>query len=240
MIQIGINENVYIHDAVLDDKGNICITFEQLGEPGKEKPTSTFANIAADEVIETEYGMTIKLFPPLPPKPDNGRSVEKNVQLLQSDINKTKGIILHLLGGFMTTEQLKGKINPFESLPIDESNFDEQIQKKEILDGVHRNLGRAFVELIKPYLDHKDNPFRLLLVRQSPEKHFATLRGKYIKENPFWEPMTVPKEASKLAFTAYETTAGLTNGIPIAKPANAAGDAHVAAAPALNVGNVFQ
>lgn len=236
MIQIGINENIFIESAVLDEKGNIAISFAEVGAVGKEK-ISYFDNIASDEVVETEFGMTIKLFPPLPPKEGNDRTEEKNVQMLTGDINKTKGILLHLLHGWMTTEELKGKMDPFAGLPIDQNNFDAQIQKKEILEGIHKNLGRAFTELIKPYLKDEANPFRLLLVRQSTDKHYATLRGKYIKENPFWEPMSVPKEASKLKFTAYEIANGLDNGNPVAKPAT--GTTGAPATAPLTAKNVF-
>ena len=237
MIRIGITENVYIADVKMDEKNALLITFEETGKEDKVTVDNYFDNIASDEVIETERGTIIRIFPPLPPKADNGRTQEKNVELLVSDINKAKGIVIHILKVFYTMDDLRGKINPFASLPIDKDNFDVQVQKKEILEGVHRNICKAFVDLIKPFLAEK-KPVRLLLVRQSQDKHYATFRNRYLDEQPFIESMEIPAAASKLKFSSYEIEKGLDNDIPVRKPDGAVAGAAPATAP-LTVTNVF-
>lgn len=217
-IGIGINENVYISKAEVDDKGTLSIGFEEAGAAKGTKVANPFDNIALDgEVSEKSFDMTVKLFPPLPPKEGNDRTEEKNVELLVGDINKTKGIILHLLKGYMTADQLKGLINPFRGLPIDKDNFNQQVQKKEILEGIHRNMCTDFTAAIKPFVGKTDRLFRLLLVRQSKDKHFATFRGRFLEDNPFWESMDVPAEASKVKFTKYELDNGFDSAAPVKK-----------------------
>lgn len=239
MIRIGITENVYLADAKLDDKNTLLITFDELGNENKPKVDNFFDNLASDEVIEATNGTTIRLFPPLPPKPDNGRTEEKNVELLVADFNKTKGIVLHILKVFYTADQLRGQISMFESLPIDKDNFNQQVVKKEILEGVHKNICKAFVRLITPHLGTA-TPVRLLLVRQSIDKHYATFRNRYLEEQPFIESMEIPKEASKLKFNAYELEKGLDNDTPVKKPEGAVAPANATVAPApLNAANVF-
>lgn len=237
MIQIGINENIFLEKVVLDSKNVLDLTFS---EATKEKPKSLFANVAGDEVVENT-SMSVKIFSPLPPSKADITD-EKKVDLVIGDINKTKGILRHILLGYYTSEDLKGLwAASFESLPISEENFNKQIIVKEILEGVHKNMARIFIAKITPHLNNRENTFRLLLVRQSKDKHYATFRGRYIEDNPFWESMAIPKEASKVKFNAYEIENGLNHGIPVSKEATAdkkEGAGSTGAAP-LSAKNVF-
>lgn len=241
MIRIGITENVYVADVKVDDKNALLVSFDEIGKEDKPKVDNFFDNLSSDEVIEIERGTTIRVFPPLPPKADNGRTEEKNVELLVSDLNKTKGIALHILKVFYTADDLRGQINMFESLPIDKDNFNQQIVKKEILEGAHKNICKAFARLMAPHIG-PNTPVRLLLVRQSVDKHYATFRNRYLDEQPFIESMEIPKEASKLKFSSYELEKGLDNDTPVKKPegSTAAGVAGGAPTPApLDAANVF-
>ncbi len=219
MIQIGINENVYLEKAILDDKNSLELVFAEVS--AVEKPTSLFANVASDDVVEN-HSMGVRLFPPLPPKKED-LTAEKKLDLVVGDINKTKGILLHILKGYFTADELKKLfgLNLYAGLPIDENNFNQQILIKEVLEGVHKNMARLFLEKIKPVLNDRTKAFRLLLVRQSKDKHYATFRGKWIEDNPFYESMEIPKEASKVKFTPYEIEQGLTHGTPVSKDAAA-------------------
>lgn len=258
MLQIGTNENIFLEKVVLDDKNALELTFQETTV--KAKPKSNFANIAGDEVVEGNTGMSIRLFSPLPPKKED-MTEEKKVDLVVGDINKTKGILIHILLGYKTSADLKGIWNAcYDGLPITEDNHDQQILVKEILEGVHKNIARIFLQHIKPFLNNKELAFRLLLVRQSKEKHYATFRGRFISDNPFWESMSIPKEASKLwvpmdpkdltkgyrpNFTKYELDNGLDTGIPVQKsdaadPKTAASSATAGPGGApLSAANVF-
>lgn len=218
---IGINENVALTAAVLDDKSTITLTFENAAAE-KKAMVSHFDNIAGEGVVEKDQSETnIKLFPPTPPKEDPTKTEEQRVDQVVADINGIKGILLHLLKGYLTADEIKGKMQPFAGTTITSENFNTEILKKEVLEAVQRNMGRVFIELITPFLAAR-KPFRLLLLRQSKDKHYATLRKRYLEENPFWEDMAVPLAATKLGFTNWELSQGLDNDKPVVKPGGSA------------------
>lgn len=237
-LKVGINDNVYIDSTSIDDKAVIAITFKEVGTGEVKEKKSLFAMAASDQVEEVDTGTRIMLFPPNPPKDGHGKSEEKVVEMLTADINKLKGQCLHILRGHYTTEQLLKKFDPFAGLNLTDDNYSAQVQKKEVLEGVQRNIGRVFIEMMKPHVGDPKKAFRLLLVRQSTDKHFATLRGKFLDDNPFWESMEIPKEASKLKFTDWEIANGFNDGTPSKKADKPAVDGTPATAP-LSVQNVF-
>lgn len=243
MIKIGINDNIYLEKASVDEKGTIDLHFQEVN--AKEKPKGLFADVAGDDIVEGQDGLTIKLFSPLPPKKED-MTEEKKVDLVGLDIKKSKSILQHLLLGYYTKADLTGfwASGVYAGLPVDANNLESQILKPEILTAIHKNMGKMFVDKIRPFLNDKNRAFRLLLVRQSKDKHYASLRGKFVEDNPFWEDMSIPKEATKLKFTDYEIREGLNNDTPISREAAAdskAGNAAAAAggAPPTTVGNVF-
>jgi len=78
-------------------------------------------------------------------------------------------------------------------------------------------MSQFFINAMQPYVNKDELLFRCLLVRTSKDKHFATFRSSYIEDNPFWESMDVPKEASKVKYTAYEEKEGLNDGTPASR-----------------------
>jgi len=81
---------------------------------------------------------------------------------------------------------------------------------------------------------------RLLLVRQSKDKHFATLRGTYLDDQPFLEPMAIPKDASKLKFSPWEIENGYDSSAPAPKAAKPEGGVPGATAAApVTASNIF-
>lgn len=240
MLGVGIHEDVYLASASLDDKNTIHITFKEVAKAGKEKK-SMFAMAASDQVEEVDNGTSVMLFPPLPPKEGHTKTEEKVVEMLVGDINRVKGQCLHILKGYYTATDLQGKMEPFAGLNMTEASFNKDIQKKEILEAVQRNIGRVFIQLITPHLNKPELKFRLLLIRQSTDKHFATLRGRYLDDQPFWESMDIPKEASKVKFTDWEKANKFDDGTPApkaAKPSADGGAAATSAAPT-SASNIF-
>jgi len=214
-LKIGVNEPVYMKGITLDDKLSLEIKFD---DPTATKPTSGFAAIQDDDVIENTTS-SVRIFgPSASTKTD--LTEEKKVDLAVYGINKVKGQLQHFMRQYMTTDAMPklGKV-AYNGVPIEEGNFNEQIQKLEIQKEIHKNMCTAFIQAMQPFLDKTDLQFRLLLVRQSKDKHFPALRGSYIEDNPFYESVDVPKEASKLKFTDYEKREGLDDAAPIARPA---------------------
>lgn len=239
MLGVGIHDDVYLSSVLLDDKDTIHITFKEAAKAGKTKK-SHFEMAASSEAEEVENGTNVMLFPGLPPqdKPDKPLTEEKKLDRIVGDINKTKAQCLHLLKGYLPSDQLVGKLEPFAGLALTEQNFSTEIMKKEVLAKVQRNIGTTFINLIKPFLDKPELKFRLLLVRQSSDKHFATLRGKYLDDQPFWESMDVPKEASKVKFTDWEKANGFDSGVPLPKAGKDSAASGSAAAP-VTAANIF-
>jgi len=237
MLGVGIHENVYLAGVTMDDKAVISVTFKESDKAGKATK-SMFEMAASDQAEEVDNGATIMLFPPNAPKEDNKKTLEKTVEMLTADITKIKGQCLHILSGYLTSADLAGQMQPFAGLALTDASYPTEIQRKEVLEAVQRNIGNTFLRLITPFVNKPDMKFRLLLVRQSAEKHFATLRGRFLADNPFWESMDVPKAQSKLKFNDYEKGQGLDNGIPIAKDSRKAGAAAAEQAP-MSAQNIF-
>jgi hypothetical protein len=184
----------------LNDKNTLSFVFEEAGN--KDKPANPFDILNSEEVVETSSGLTVNLFQPnAPDKADF--TEERKVDMVTNDVNSIKSILVHFLKGWMTSEQVKGRIMPFTGVPIDATNYNQQILKPDILAAIQKNMATTFIQIITPLLSEA-KPFRLLLIRQSTDKHWPTFRKRYIEENPFWESMEIPKEASKLKFTADE------------------------------------
>lgn len=240
MLGVGIHEDIYLAGATMDDKAVISLTFKEAGKADKVKK-SLFEMAASDQVEEVDNGLTVMLFPSTGPKEGDKRTEEKLVEQLTADINKVKGQCLHLLRGYYTSKDLEGKMVPFAGTTLNNDNYNKEIQKKEVLEAVQRNIGRVFVQMVTPFLNKPEEKFRLLLVRQSGDKHFATLRGRYLDDNPFWESMKVPKEQSKLKFNDYEKSNGLDSGIVKVKdsPTSKGNDTAPATTAPVTAANIF-
>jgi hypothetical protein len=235
-IKIGITDDVFLDSVTLDDsKAVLELTFKEVGR----KRISHFEATAGDDIIEGRDGLAIKIWPPTPPKKED-MTAEKKIDLVAADINKAKAQFRLLLLGFYTSEDLKGIWNEvYAGTGIEQANYEQKILVEETLKLVFKNLCRKFMELIKPKLGHKDQPFRLLLVRQSQDKAFAALRGNYVEDNPFWEDMQIPKDQSKLKFTPYEIRMGLDNDLPSEKKADNKTDGGATSAAPVTAASVF-
>lgn len=211
-ISIGINEDVYIDKAEFGDKkDSLILTFKQKAE----KELTMYEKLQADEHIEMTTGKEIRLFAPLVNK-DDDKTEEKKVDLAFTDINNTKGQLLHILEGYMTKKDaVLGDI--YLGIGMSEENFREKMLNQDALKLIFQNMTNSFLAKIKPWVSVKDPTFRLLLVRQSKDKHYPTLRKRFLTESPFWEPMFIPKTDSKVAFTPYEIREGLTSAEVIQK-----------------------
>jgi hypothetical protein len=69
---------------------------------------------------------------------------------------------------------------------------------------MYKNMVTQFIEMMRPFIGDKNKRFRMLFIRQSAQKHFPALRKRYLNEQPFMEPMSVPKEQSKLKYSKWE------------------------------------
>jgi len=217
MIRIGINENIFFAGAELDEaNARLKLTFE---EAGGTKYKSAFAMMEAEEAVENLPTRDIILFAPMKPDDEdakgNKRTIEQKVKSVQGQLTAVKAQLLHIMYGYMP--KAEAALTMFDGLPINEENYSTQLITEPVFKGAFKNLAKGFITKMRPFFAKPDLLFRLLLVRQSPEKNFATLRSVNIAENPFWESMEIPKEKSQLAFTIAEMKDGLDNDIPVSR-----------------------
>ncbi len=236
---VGITENVYIENAHLDDNNYFTISFKE-----KSDTNNPFLKLQAEDVIEGSDSVDVKLFAPLPRKNEDGKLTKaKMAESVQRDLNKVKGVLQHIMSSYVTKDDyVLGKVM-FEGTGIDATNYEDKFQDKAILMEMFLNMCRHFINTMKPFFGDDTKLFRLLLVRTSKDKHFATFRSNYIEENPFWESMEIDPKASKVAFTPYENREGLNDGTPSSRSETADkpkdGGAGGGSAATMTAANVF-
>lgn len=215
-IEVGINDDVYLKSATINDKDSLELTFGLAGV----KVLSGFEALQADEIQESTGETSLRLFPVTVPTKDDLTEEKKRGRIID-DITKVRGQLEHILQGYMVAADAKLNKIVYQGTGMDANNFDQQIMQPGVLLAITRNLFREFITLVKPHLNDSTKKFRLKLIRQSKDKHFATLPGKFITEQPFWESMDIPVEATKVKFTAYEIKEGLNDGTPASKSKDA-------------------
>jgi hypothetical protein len=249
-IGIGLNENVYISDISQDTQSSaILITFKEVGAEVSGE-FDYFTALGSEKVVEVDNGTVLRLFAPNEPKAD--LTEEKRINFAYNDVNGTKAVIEHIMKGYMAADQAAIGMKLYDNTGIEQDNFKQKIVQKPILLAVHNNLYRHFISGMKEFLNKTDLLFRLLLIRQSTDKAFPTFRRRFLEEQPFWEPMEVAKESSKLwrpiktgdiitgyepAFTKYEIDNKLNSSEPA--PTKDKADKPAATATPVSASSVF-
>lgn len=222
MIKIGINENVVLSKAVKNEQGTLETTWREITAPASGNPLDAF-NGGESEGTSTG-DRTIKLFP-FDNKPSGDKPVDATE--ITRRINVIRDLLVHILKGYMTQAKIDEVLNSttiFAGTGINsdttKENFAARVLMDDVLVRVYDNLVNGFITLITPHLDDEKQPMRLLLVRQSAAKAYADYRKNFIKDNPFLEPMSVPKEQSALKFTKWEIEKGKNSSADISAPAD--------------------
>jgi hypothetical protein len=255
-IGVGINEDVVLQKVELTEKeGKYSLDFS-FGD-GKD---STISDNPFDEVLD-ENGMVVvnsssnnvKLWPIMAPKDEdmkgNVLSPQAKYDQVYKEINEQKNLMVQCALCFTTSDKLikevDGKkvsvIDPYRGLGLTRENMTTNLPHEETLQKVFKNMGEDFSALMKGILVEEATKdadkrvrLRVLLVRQSAAKHYATFRKRFIKEQPVFE-IYIKGIPTKLKFSDYEIQKGLNDGTPIRQ------DAAADATPAtdLNEANVF-
>lgn len=210
-VQVGIHENVVIQKAFVNDKGRLTLVLRQLGEEEKKADDDPFAQGNAAEVIEEDKGGGLIFWPFKTPdklnKDRTERSDEERGKLANGDVMQLKNQLTQILEQFLVKDQMNWSI--WDSTGMTKEGFYTEIIGQDVLDIIYRNICEQFIGMVTPYLDKDEFAVRFKLVRQSKEKHYPRVPGMFIKENPFIELMTVPKENTRVKFTKYELKEGL-------------------------------
>lgn len=210
MIGIGINENVMLAKADTSEKGALQLYFETA----KEK-VSVFESLQTAKV-ENDDSTRLMMFPfKWPTGPRNvDKTVDELLEMVSDDMKKVKNQLTQLLEQYLIEADIKW--DPYVGTGISNENYRELFQQDESLAKIFDNYAEQFISMITPFLGNPAYKLRVKLVRQSKDKHFATIPGKFLADNPWVELMEVP--VPKVLFTKWEIDNKLNDSTPIAKP----------------------
>lgn len=219
-IQVGIHENVILSKVTISDKDRLTLFLRSLDEAEEEqKEEDPFAQMNAAEVIEKDSGSGIILWPFKTPDAKNRDQTDRTPreigELANGDVTRLKNQLQQILEQYIVKDNIKWSV--YDGASMTKDTYWEDIIAQSNLDILYRNLSEQFMAMIQPYLDKNEFPMRWKLVRQSTDKHFAKIPDRYIKDQPFIEPMDVPKEQSRVKWTAYEIKEKLNDPTPVSK-----------------------
>jgi hypothetical protein len=220
-IGVGINENVVIAKASIEDKGWLCIELAPAEKAGSAAK-SLFEELGTAGVQDAPSGSRQMLFDPKVPERLNkkGETVpdEKRRELVGNSIRGVRNQLVQICEQYMVQDAIdfiKPDIMYANTGISDPESFNARILDQEVVSKVYNNMVKRFVELMKPFLNQKEYAVRFRLARQSKDKHYPSIPERAIGDYPFIELMSVPQAQSKVKFSPYELTNKLDDGTPI-------------------------
>lgn len=204
MLKVGINNDVTLNEVSYDTNAK-CLIFSF----GEKKNL-----IEALSGVEGFSGNNaVRLWAPADPSKFSN-PVENLVDFFSLQLDDRKKVAFQILEQFIPKGDID--IDMLKGLDVNEENISKYLSDYTSVLRIWENFCSQYVRAITAA--PTDKKLRLLLVRQSKLKAFATFRQRFVDAYPFVEPMDIPIEESKLKFTAYEITNGLDSNAPIEKP----------------------
>lgn len=226
MIGVGINKDVIVTGAAFSEetpgKARLALTFDyaaNVDPSAVDKPkASVFDQLQTAKVEDNgKKGTTINFFPfKVPTGPRNETKTEdEKIEMVSNDMLKLKNQLTQLLEVYLTTNDIKWE--PYYNTGIDGNNYRAAFMDNDQLAKVFANYGHQFVKMITPFMNKPEFALRLKLVRQSKEKHYATIPGMFLSERPYVDLMLVTDEQTKVKFSDWEINNGLNDPKPVAQ-----------------------
>lgn len=211
MIGVGISENVMLSRVAIGEKGALELYFDEAREKA-----SVFDSLQSAKVENTGTEVRLLVFPFKPPSGvrNEGKTEDELIEMTSEDMLKVKNQLSQLLEQYLTSDSIKW--DPYAGTGIDNTNYRTMFQSEEALAKVFENYATQFVDMVTTSVGNPALKLRIKLVRQSKDKHFATIPGKFLADNPWVELMEVP--APRVKFTKWEIDNRLNDGTPIEKP----------------------
>lgn len=216
MLGVGINENVVISKVSMTDNNILEIELAEVGNVAAKK--SVFDTLlTARTAVDPAGNLRLKLWnTKVSDKAEKTR--EEKIQMAANDNISLIKRLSQILEQFMTIDKIdldSMDIQFANTGIIDEASMNARYLDQDVQNKIYDNIVKRFIELISPFVNDPQNAVRFKLVRQSKDKHYATIPSRYINENPFIELMSVPKEQSRVKFTKWELDNGLNDGTPV-------------------------
>lgn len=216
MIGVGINENVVVKSSTVDEKGKLVLTLDYAENLTKEK-VDVFDQFSSAAVDDGNADRTLNIFPfkkPSGPKNET-KTNEELLEMISDDMNKVRSQLSQLLEVYMKSDDIKWE--PFRGTGIDKDNYRERFLNDDSLAAIFANYASQFSAMLAPFAAKPEFKLRMKLIRQSKDKHYATIPGRFLKENPWVESMDIPVEQSKVKFSKWELDNGYNDGTPVKK-----------------------
>lgn len=216
MINIGINENVVLHSAKTNDRGWLVLAWKEAKDYGKEKK-SLFAESQTAAVGSDDRSTEINLFPFKKPdgKYNEGKTDDELLEMIGGDIKRLRNQLTQALEQYMPLDKIVW--DPYISTGVTEENHRVELLQTSTLESVFANYANQFVQMMSPFLGDHKFAVRIKLIRQSKEKNFMTIPGRFLDEMPWIETMEVPKERSKVMFSQWEKDNGYDSSAAVSK-----------------------
>jgi hypothetical protein len=217
-MKVGIHENIVLQKAALNEKGTMAFVFRPKKLEGEKTGDSFFQEEQSAEVTsDGNNGAVILFFCPKMPtfkkKDGDALSNEEILEFVQKDLNTVSNVYSHILAQYMSLKDIK--FRPYDGTGVTAQNWKTALLDNDNIAAVYKNYSEQFANFIAPYADKDEHTMRLKLVRQSKDKHYATIPTRYLDTQPFLEPMTIPADRSQVKFTKYEIDKGLNSGEPV-------------------------
>lgn len=214
MIGVGINKNVMLSRVAIGEKGALELYFDEAVQKA-----SVFDSMQSAKVENTGTETRLLVFPFKPPSGvrNEGKTEDELIEMTSEDMLKVKNQLTQLLQQYLADDDIKW--DPWAGTGADNSNYRSMFQSEETLAKVFENIATQFITMLGDKAGKPAYKLRVKLVRQSKDKHFATIPGKFLADNPWVELMDIPEEASKVKFTKWEIDNKFDDGTPVEKPA---------------------
>lgn len=220
MIRPGINDNVLVAKPTINEKGTLEVNFKELAEArqttgGFDDILNTLASSDDDTSGDSSSEQKILMFPfELTDKDDN----KLDVTGITAQIAAMKDPLNHILKAFLTSDKIRWNMmngTGLDNRQLTDAQKQGMFLKQEVLDALYRNIANEFIRMYNLIPSPEQKPMRMLFIRRSKTAHYIAFRRRYLGDNPFIEPMSIPQANSRLRFTDWEKDKGMDNPDPV-------------------------
>jgi len=196
MLTIGIHNDIIVSKAEVNEHGTLEIEFKQPGSDDAMGALTGNAELTPDQSVNVRiYKQEVEYF---------GEKREGTRML--SLIANFKAILTELLQVYIDNPV----IDATKGLKVTKDNVNIVFTDQENVDKAYKNIVTQFCTAMTPFVN-SDDTFRVKLQRRSKKHAFASLPNF----GPWVEPMTIPKESSKLRWTKWEIDNGKNDNTPM-------------------------
>lgn len=213
LIKVGIHDNLRItKETSVNKEGSLELFIESA--QSKDSMLSAFE----ENTTFTKMSSCLRFYPP---SEKDFKGVIQSSADLGAALLKTRYQLMQYALLYATKEQVNeafGGTKMLEGIGIKKEAFSNTLatlnKNPKALQAISTNLANLFVKFCKDYkvFDSKVL-FRQKFLRQSDAKNFAVIPSSDF--DTWIEPMTVPKEQSKIAYSQWEIDNGKNNPDPV-------------------------